>query len=62
MKLFLHFQTLTLVLFLSVSALAQQPAPTLTRDQALQHYRDSKAPRCATISANSAGTAPPTPR
>ncbi len=29
---------------LSVSALAQQPAPTLTPDQALQRYRDSKAP------------------
>ena len=43
MKLFLHFQTLTLVLLLSVSAWAQQPAPTLTPDQALQKYRDSKA-------------------
>jgi lysophospholipase L1-like esterase len=44
MKLFPYFQTLTLVLLLSVSALAQQPAPTLTPDQALQRYRDSKAP------------------
>ena len=43
MKLFLHFQTLTLVLLLAVSVLAQQPAPTPTPDQALQHYRDSKA-------------------
>jgi lysophospholipase L1-like esterase len=43
MKLFLRFQTLTLALFLAVSALAQQPAPTLTPDQALQKYRDSKA-------------------
>jgi lysophospholipase L1-like esterase len=43
MKLFLRLQTLTLVLFLVVSALAQQPAPTLTPDQALQKYRDSKA-------------------
>ena len=43
MKLFLHLPTLTLVLFLSASALAQQPAPTLTPDQALQKYRDSKA-------------------
>jgi len=44
MKLFLHFQKLTLVLLLSLSALAQQSAPTLTPDQALQRYRDSKAP------------------
>jgi lysophospholipase L1-like esterase len=43
MKLFLRFQILTLVIFLAVSALAQQPAPTLTPDQALQKYRDSKA-------------------
>jgi lysophospholipase L1-like esterase len=26
-----------------ITTLAQQPAPTLTTDQALQHYRDSKA-------------------
>ena len=44
MKLFLRFQMLTLVLFLAVSAPAQQPAPTLTPDQALQKYRDSKEP------------------
>ena len=31
------------VLIVSVSALAQQPGPTLTPEQALQHYRDSKA-------------------
>jgi lysophospholipase L1-like esterase len=43
MKLFLRFQMLMLVPFLAVSALAQQPAPTLTPDQALQKYRDSKA-------------------
>jgi len=43
MKLFLHFQTLTPVLLLAVSVLAQQPALTPTPDQALQHYRDSKA-------------------
>jgi len=28
---------------LSLTALAQQPAPTLTPDQALQKYRESKA-------------------
>jgi lysophospholipase L1-like esterase len=44
MKLFLHFPTIALVLFLSASAQAQQPAPTLTPEQALQRYRDSKAP------------------
>ncbi len=43
MKLFLRFQTLPLLLFFAVSAPAQQPAPTLTPDQALQKYRDSKA-------------------
>jgi lysophospholipase L1-like esterase len=43
MKLSRNFQTLTLALFLAASALAQQPAPTLTPDEALQHYRDSKA-------------------
>jgi len=43
MKLSSHLQTLTLVLFLAVSALAQQSAPTPTADQALQKYRDSKA-------------------
>jgi lysophospholipase L1-like esterase len=44
MKLSRCFQMLTLVLFLAVSALAQQTAPPpLTPDQALQHYRDSKA-------------------
>jgi lysophospholipase L1-like esterase len=41
MKLSLHFQTLTLLLFLAVSALAQQPA--LTPDQAREQYRASKA-------------------
>lgn len=43
MKLSRYFQTLPLVLLLVVSALSQQPA-TLTPDQALQHYRESKAP------------------
>jgi lysophospholipase L1-like esterase len=43
MKLSRYFQTLTLVLFLAVSGLAQQPAPAPTPDQALQKYRDSKA-------------------
>jgi lysophospholipase L1-like esterase len=43
MKLFFRLQTLTLALFLAVSAQAQQPAQTLTPDQALQRYRDSKA-------------------
>jgi len=43
MKLSHYFQALPLVLFLAVSVLAQQPAPTLTPDQALQKYRDSKA-------------------
>jgi lysophospholipase L1-like esterase len=43
MKLSRHFQTLTLVLLLAVSALAQQPASTATPDQALQKYRESKA-------------------
>jgi lysophospholipase L1-like esterase len=43
MRLSLHFQTLTLVLFLAVSGLAQQPAPTPTPDLALQKYRESKA-------------------
>ena len=43
MKLSFHFQTLTLVLFLAVSVLAQQPALSPTPDQALQKYRDSKA-------------------
>jgi len=43
MKLLLRFQTLTLALFLAVSTLAQQPAPTLTPDQSLQKYRDFKA-------------------
>jgi lysophospholipase L1-like esterase len=31
------------VLFFSLAAVAQQPAPTLTPDQALQRWRDSKA-------------------
>jgi lysophospholipase L1-like esterase len=43
MKLSRYFQTLTLVLSLSVSALAQQPAPTLTPDQARENWRASKA-------------------
>jgi lysophospholipase L1-like esterase len=43
MKLFRYFQALTLVLFLAVSVLAQQPASTPTPDQALQKYRESKA-------------------
>jgi lysophospholipase L1-like esterase len=43
MKLSRYFQTLTLVLFLAVSVLAQQPASTPTPDQALQKYRESKA-------------------
>jgi lysophospholipase L1-like esterase len=41
MKRFRHFQTLTLVLFLAVSAPAQQPA--LTPDQAREQYRASNA-------------------
>jgi lysophospholipase L1-like esterase len=43
MKVFLRFPARTLALFLAVSAVAQQPAPPLTRDQALQKYRDRKA-------------------
>ena len=50
MKSSRNFQTLALVLFLAVSAVAQQPAqapqpapPTLTPDQALEKYRESKA-------------------
>jgi lysophospholipase L1-like esterase len=42
MKVFLRFPARTLALFLAVSAVAQQPAPPLTRDQALQKYRDRK--------------------
>jgi len=38
-----HFAICALSATLSVTALAQQPAPTLTPDQALQKYRDSKA-------------------
>jgi lysophospholipase L1-like esterase len=43
MKLSRYFQTLTLVLLLAVSALAQQPSSTPSPDQALQKYRESKA-------------------
>jgi lysophospholipase L1-like esterase len=38
------FQPLMFVLLLAVCVPAQQPAPTLTPDQALEKYRDSKAP------------------
>jgi lysophospholipase L1-like esterase len=41
MKLSRYFQRLTLVFFLALSALAQQPAPT--PDQAREQYRNSKA-------------------
>ena len=62
MKSSRYLQTLTLVLFLAVSVLAQQPAPTLTPDQALQTISGlAKRPRCATISANSPATAPRMP-
>jgi lysophospholipase L1-like esterase len=43
MKLSRYFQTLTLVLLLTFTALAQQPAPTLTPDQAREKWRESKA-------------------
>ena len=42
MKLLLRFLTIPLIFLLAVSALAQQPTPTLA-DQALQRYRDSQA-------------------
>jgi lysophospholipase L1-like esterase len=42
MKLLLRFLTIPLIFLLAVSALAQQPTPTLA-DQALQKYRDSQA-------------------
>jgi lysophospholipase L1-like esterase len=43
MKSSRHFRLPIFVLFLAVCVAAQQPAPTLTPDQALQKYRDSKA-------------------
>lgn len=43
MKSSTYCRRLIAVLFVSLTALAQQPAPPLTPDQALQKYRDSKA-------------------
>jgi len=44
MKVHRHAALTVIIVILAFPALAQQPAPTLTPEQALQKYRDSKAP------------------